>query len=265
MIIHSCSVIKPQMKKLFNAILSSGHYPNSWGNGYIVPIYKKGDSSDPKNYRGITISSCLGKVFSVILNNRIIEYLNENDLLCQEQIGFRKNYCTSDHVLMLKTLIDYYKSKNKKIYSCFVDLSAAFDSIWHDGLIYKLIKMGISKNIVNVLPNMYSKISACVKTNDYLTDTFPCRVGTKQGCSLSPTLFNLFLNDLPPRLKIKQCHPTKLNGKLLGSLLYADDLVILSESEKGLQTALNLLNKYCTTWRLKINTDKTKVMVNSNR
>ena len=71
MIIHSCSVIKPQMKKLFNAMLSSGHYPNSWGNGYIVPIYKKGDSSYPKNYRGITISSCLGKVFSVILNNHI--------------------------------------------------------------------------------------------------------------------------------------------------------------------------------------------------
>ena len=94
---------------------------------------------------------------------------------------------------------------------------------------------------------------------------FPCRVGTKQGCSLSPTLFNLFLNDLPPRLKIKQCHPTKRNGKLLGSLLYADDLVILSESEKGLQTALNLLNKYCTTWRLKINTDKTKVIFFNSR
>ena len=103
MIIHSSSVIKPQMKKkLFNTILRSGHYPNSWCNGYIVPIYKKGDSSDPKNYRGITISSCLRKVFSVILNNRIIEYLNENDLLCQTQIGFRKNNRTSDHVLTLK-------------------------------------------------------------------------------------------------------------------------------------------------------------------
>ena len=165
-------------------------------------IWKAKVLSDPEKYRGITISSCLGKVFRVILNNRIFEYLNENDLLCQEQIGFRKNNRTSDHVLTLKTLIDHYKSKNKKIYSCFVDLSAGFDSIWHDGLIYKLIKLGISKNIVDVLQNMSSKISACVKTNDCLTDAFPCRVGTKQGCSLSPTLFNLFLNDLPPRLKM---------------------------------------------------------------
>ena len=96
-----------------------------------------------------------------------------------------------------------------------MDLSAAFDSIWHDGLIYKLIKMGISKNIVNVLQNMYSKISACVETNDYLTDTFPCRVGTKQGCSLSPTLFNLFLNDLPPRLKINNVIQPNLMGNSL--------------------------------------------------
>ena len=127
----------------------------------VIPIFKSGDKKLPKNYRGITISSCLGKLFSVILNDR---YFEVNQILCKEQIRFCKGNRTADHVLTLKSIIDYYKSKKKRIFTCLVDFSSAFDRIWHDGLIYNLLKLGIPKYlIIYILKDMYSKISEKVK------------------------------------------------------------------------------------------------------
>ena len=151
------------------------------------------------------------------------------------------------------------------IYACFVDFSSAFDSIWHKGLIYKLINLGIPHSIISVLKSMYSKLTSSVKSNGQLTKPFVCNIGTRQGCNLSPTLFNMYLNDLPHKFTKSNSSPIQLNGNLIGSLFYADDLVILSESVAGLQKSLNKLSKYCKTWKLNININKTKVMVFNSR
>ena len=82
-------------KKLFNVVLKTNFYPSVWGIGHIVPIFKSGTVSDPSNYRGITISSCLGKLFSIILNNRLISFLDLNNLKRPEQIGFSKRLSNS--------------------------------------------------------------------------------------------------------------------------------------------------------------------------
>ena len=241
------------------------HYQDEWCCGNIVPIFKSGDKKLPKNYRGITISSCLGKLSSVILNDRLVRYLDVNQILCKEQIGFCKGNQTADHVLTLKLIIDYYKSKKKRIFTCFVDFSSAFDRIWHDGLIYKLLKLGTPKYLIYILKYMYSKISANVKTENQVTEVFPCKIGTRQGCSLSPSLFNMYLNDLPEIFIKKANDPVNINGRTIGSLLYADDFVIISQSESGLQKSLNALNTYCHNWRLKINYQKTKIMIFNNK
>ena len=95
--------------KLFNLIFSSGLIPDEWSQGIISPIYKnKGDKANPDNYRGITILSCFGKLFTAVLNNRLNNYLENMSLLCEEQAGFRKNYGTTDHIFNLKCLIDLY-------------------------------------------------------------------------------------------------------------------------------------------------------------
>ena len=108
MIKSSASIFLPCLNKLFNLIFSSGLYPSSSALGYISPIFITGDSSNPENYLGITITSNIGKVFNMVLNNRLDQFLEENQIIEKVQIGFTKNARTSDHMFVLKSLIDEY-------------------------------------------------------------------------------------------------------------------------------------------------------------
>ena len=94
------------LTKLFNFILSKGTYPDSWSTGLISPIFKSGNKSDPSNYRGIGVTSCLGKLFSAVLNNIFLTHLQDHNLIHPSQISFLKGFRTSDHIFSLRTLID---------------------------------------------------------------------------------------------------------------------------------------------------------------
>ena len=106
--------------KLFNLILQTGVFPDVWCEGLITPIFKSNDKLDCNNYRGICISSCLGKFFCVILNERLHNYTREQNIIHPSQIGFLPGYRTADHILTLKSLIDKYVNQktNGKIYIC---------------------------------------------------------------------------------------------------------------------------------------------------
>ena len=111
---------------------------------------------------------------------------------CNVQFGFRPNMRTTDSVFVLKTLINKYVNLEKKpIYSCFIDLRKAFDSVWRKGLFYKLVKSGIGTKTINIIRGMYSKTKSSLKTDSGCTDYFDINVGVRQGDSLSPTLFNI--------------------------------------------------------------------------
>ena len=130
--------------KLFNKILNSSHFPEAWSTGLIVPIYKnKGDRSDCNNYRGITLLSCLGKLFTSILNERLKQYCNVNNIISENQAGFREKYSTTDHIFSLKLLIDLFVSKKLKHFCAFIDYKKAFDSVDRDLLLYKLSQIGV--------------------------------------------------------------------------------------------------------------------------
>ena len=110
-------ILKP-LCVLFNEILNTSSYPTSWAEGNIVPICKSGDVKNPTNYRGITVSSSLGKLFATILNTRLLSFLDKNNVTTEEQIGFTVGNRTTDHVTVIKSLIDNYKHRKKKIYAC---------------------------------------------------------------------------------------------------------------------------------------------------
>ena len=152
-----------------------------------------GDIGDPSNYRVITVCSCLGKFFTLIIDDCLTKYLDEHNIINNNQIGFRKGYRTSDHVLVLKSPIDHYTKNDKKVYACFVDFQKAYDTIWRNGLFYKLMKYGFSKKIIFLLKSMYDRIVSAVKVKSGLTATFTSLSGVRQGCNLSPTLFNIFV------------------------------------------------------------------------
>ena len=129
------TTLLPCLHKLFNLVFSSGIYPANWATGYITPIFKTGDCRQAENYRGITINSNIGKLFNTILNTRLDKFLEENNVIDDSQIGFKKNALTSDHMFVLKTLIDkYINQPGGRLFTCFVDFRKAFDTVIHPGI-----------------------------------------------------------------------------------------------------------------------------------
>ena len=229
----------------------------------ISPIHKSGDKMNPENYRPISVFSCLAKLFCLVLNNRLKTYLIDNNIISSSQIGFMENHRTSDHIFTLKTLINRYvhQEPRGKIYACFVDFRKAFDSVWHNGLFHKLEKLNIMGNFLYVLKNMYSQTLCSVKIDRMMTQFFPYSKGVRQGCPLSPSLFNIYLNDLVPSLSLSNSAPLGLpNGSSISCMMYADDLILLSKSEEGLQSMLDKLQEFCESWELSINLKKTKCL-----
>ncbi len=259
-------VLLPQIKKVFNIILKSESTPKCWSEGFLLPLYKKGEKEKPNNYRGISITSCLGKLFSRLLSMRLLNYLELNKTMSCYQIGFAKNKRTSDHIFVLKCILEQTKAQKKPLYACFVDLKKAFDTVWREGLLYKLLfQCNISTKFIRIVRNMYENIHGLVKTNGRISEKIPLTVGLRQGCNLSPFLFNLYVNDLPILLDKIECDPPMLYNKRLPILMYADDMVLLSTTPTGLQKSLTLLGIYCKRWQLEVNLEKTKIMFFNKR
>ena len=187
--------------KLFNTVLSSGILPSIWNQGLISPIHKSENKFDPNKYRGICVNSNLGKILCMIINSRLFNFLTDNNALSKNQIGFLPNYRTTDHIFTLSTLIDNQINQNKSnLFSCFVDLKKALDSIWHDGL-FKWIESGVGGKTYDIIKSMYTNNECAVKIGKKHTDFFPQSRVVRHGCSLSPTMFNICINQLARTLE----------------------------------------------------------------
>ena len=151
----------PAYVNFINLILQSGSFPSSWCEGSDTPIFKSGVHSDPNNYRGICVSSCLANCFCSILNQRLFCFIEGTNSLHNSQIGFMLNHRTSDHIFTLHRIIDkYVKLQWGKIYASFIDLKKAFDSIWHTGLLFKLLNNNVGGPLYELIKDMYSYLSA---------------------------------------------------------------------------------------------------------
>ena len=247
-------------RQLFNRILLNGQFPDCWRNNLIKPLHKGGDSSDPSNYRGIAMSSCLSKLFCKIMDSRLQAYLEEYDIINRCQIGFRPKFRTSDHILVLTSIINKFVSKKKYLFTCFIDLKKAFDTVWRDGMFLKLKMYGITGKVLNVITDMYKEVKYNIKLKDGYTESFSTSVGVKQGCILSPKLFNIYINDLSSIFD-ESCDPVNINDYKLSCLMYADDIVLMSSSAEGLQVAINKLQLYLSEWHLELNTSESKIII----
>ena len=247
--------------KLFNSILESNEIIPEWVIGAIVPIYKKGSKAEPSNYRGITLMSCFGKLFLSILNNRLMKFTIDKNILSSSQLGFLPGNRTSDaHIIINNLVRKYCHKKNSKIYSCFIDFAKAFDTVPRDILLKKLLSYGIKGRFFNIIKTIYTKDKACVKIENKCTETFDINQGVRQGCVMSPLLFNIFLSDLAKKLDTMD-DKVKVNNSEISALFWADDIVLLSESENGLKGMLRVVEEYTSQNMLEINTDKTKIMI----
>ena len=240
--------------------METGSYPTQWSRGIIRPIHKSGSKNDPSNYRGITLLNIAGKLFTSILNQRLLDWAESTNLINEAQFGFRQGRRTTDAIFILTTAVHLHRKARKPLYACFVDFKKAFDSINHQLLWQKLTKAGISPRILAVLKSMYSNATAVVKLESSVSTPFPCRRGVRQGCNLSPLLFSLFISDLEDTLNPSGAEGVDLGNAKLRLLLFADDLVIVAHSPEDLQTSLDKLSEYCAKWDLLTNSSKTKVI-----
>lgn len=267
-------IFLPIYEKLFNYVFDSGIIPISWLEGIIRPIYKnKGDPKLVNNYRPITILSCLGKLFTAVLNNRLTMYLDNENILNENQAGFRQGYSTNDNIFVLHSLIEVIKKGRQKLYCAFIDFSQAFDSVWRGGLWRKLNFNTIKGKFFRIIYNMYENIKSCVKNNNQTSSYFPSQCGVRQGENLSPVLFSIYLNDLETFLLSGGVN--SLDLQILGEdaytylklliLLYADDTTIFSNDKENFQKALDNFGDYCKLWKLTVNYEKSNVIIFNSR
>jgi hypothetical protein len=194
-----------------------------------------------------------------VLDNRI-NFVNEAFKKTDKYNGgFLKGSHTQDNLLIIDACIEKQLNTGKRLYIAFVDFKKAFNYVNHNILFYKLIKTGMSGRFVNLLRNMYSKIKGVVKVNNKLYETIDDECGTNQGGPLSPNMFRYMLADLKMYLDA-ECG-INLDTELLIHLLWADDLILTSDSPQGLQKQLDGLFKFCAKFQMIVNELKTKIMI----
>ena len=247
----------------FNVLFQKGMYPESWSEGIVLPLYKKGNVNDPSNYRGITLSDVTSKLYSSIINCRLQEWDEENNITGEIQAGFKKNHSTVDHMFTLLALIQKQFCFGRKLYVAFIDFQKAFDSVNRKILWPILFKNGIKGNLYRCVKSMYNCVKVKVRSGSKLTQCINCTYGVKQGDVCSPVLFSLFINELAVEVIKNGKHGAMFTTDYfeLFILLLADDVALLSETVIGLQTQLNSLHQVSHSMGLKVNLDKSNIIV----
>ena len=173
-------IISKPLGKLLNFTLSTGNFPENWNESFVVLLHKSGSKLEPSNYRGSSITSNLGNLFNRVIHSRLLKFINNMFLISENQIGFKAKNRTVDHLFSLKTTIDQYKTKKKKVFAAFIDLRKAFDTIWRVGLFYKLLKSHMSKQLFNIILSMYANTTTRIQFSNGLSAIFTSECGVKQ-------------------------------------------------------------------------------------
>jgi len=258
------TALTPVLACLFTAVFRSGCFPPDWALGAITPVHKKGDTSDPNNYRGITVGHVLGKLYALVINARLTAWVEGRGLRAQGQGGFRQGRGTVDNCFILRALAERARSRGVKLFCCAVDLEKAFDSLDRPLLWDALRRVGIGGTMLLAIRAMYADVPVCVRTAEGLSGCFQSVLGVKQGCPLSPLLFGIFLDDWEGYLQAAAGSAAalpQLAGRTIPPLLFADDMFLVATSAAGLQAQLHCLQTYCDSKKLTVNAAKTQVMI----
>ena len=227
--------------------------PEDFGRGIIVPILKKGDRKDCKNYRGITLIPHTAKILERILDNRIRKMVEEN--LVEEQYGFRRGRSTFDPIFTIRQMMEKRWEHEKEMVITFLDLEKAYDSVPRQ-LVWEVVKeREISGGLIQMIKALYEQCSSCVKTKLGMTEWFSIETGLRQGSVLSPILFIIVMDEIQRRVR------EKLGSIMMKTMLFADDIVIWGDNEKEVQEQVSAWNQGIEDFGMKVNVAKSKTII----
>ena len=196
------SVILP-LQIIFTNILSTSTYPDMWKIANVTPIFKKSYKELIKSYRPISLLPICGKILEKIIFKNLYAYLHRNNLITKNRSGFRPGDSTTNQLLYLLDEIHqaFDSTKPLEVRAVFLDISKAFDKVWHDGLVFKLEQNGISGNLLRLLQNYLDDRKQRVVINGSYSDYLNIQSGVPQGSVLGPLLFLVYINDLERNIK----------------------------------------------------------------
>ena len=198
---HCAPELSSIFSKLFNLCLSQSCFPACWKESSVVPIFKNaGDRSDPSKYRPVSLLSVISKVFERLINKRLVGFLESLDLFSDVQYGFRGSRSTADLLTVVTERIHRFMDNSGEGRAIALDISKAFDRVWHSGLLHKLQAYGISGKILGIIKSFLTDRSLRVTLDGVSSSSFPINAGVPQGSILGPTLFLLYINDLPENI-----------------------------------------------------------------
>uniref|UniRef100_A0A674MBB2 Reverse transcriptase domain-containing protein n=1 Tax=Takifugu rubripes TaxID=31033 RepID=A0A674MBB2_TAKRU len=245
------------LTRLCNIAWISGAVLLEWQTRVVVPRFKKGDRRVCSNYRGITLLSLPGKVYSGVLERRVRRIVEPR--IQEEQCGFRPGRGTVDQLYTLRRVFEGAWEFAQPVHMCFVDLEKAFDSVPRGVLCGVLRVYGVSGPLIWAIRSLYDRCQSLVRITGSKSNSFPVRVGLRQGCPLSPILFIIFMD------RISRCshgaEGVQFGDLRIGSLLFADDVVLLASSARDLQLSLDRFVAACEAAGMKISTSKSEAMV----
>ena len=218
----------------FNRIYSTACFPSIWKQAYISTLHKKGAKQDPANYCPLSITSCLGKLFTGALNEHLMAFMIRNNIAHPFQGAFTRDRRGTDHIFLANTLIDQAKFHGHPLYVAFIDLQKAYYSVCRPLLFRKMVMAGLhGPKFCNIVEDMYVNASYRIKVGNQLGSSFSINVGRRQGDPLSPLLFNLFIADIIFAFT-SGCSPPLIQDLPVPSVQFADDICNFATTLEGL-------------------------------
>ena len=255
-----CPELSPILSKLFNKLLAESCYPPCWKVPDVIAAFKNcGDRSDPRNYRPISLLPIISKVFEAVLNNFIVRHMNSLNLFTDRQYGFRASRSTADVLTVISDRFYRVLGCGGQARAIALDISKAFDKVWHAGLIHKLRRYGISGSLLRLLQSFLSDRKIRVVLDGQNSACYSINAGVPQGSVLGPTLFLLFINDLPDHL-LSQLAIYADDTTLYSCLEKTNDVFPKLEQAAFLEDDLRSIAEWGEKWLVTFNARKTKLL-----
>ena len=247
------------MSRLFNNLFEAGHFPHLWKLAHVTPIYKRaGPKTDKSSFRPISILPTLSKLCESIIHERILKHCMENQIISEKQAAYLKGDSTVTQLLYIVHKIKSNWGEKKLTHGLFLDVSSAFDKVWHNGLLAKLGQIGVEGSFYDILKSYLSDRRQVVTLNGHKSEMADIKSGVPQGSRLGPLLFIIYMNDI-------------INDIESDILIFADDTSLFASGTDPAQTAAQLnrdlakISSWGKKWKVAFNAKKSKDMIFSNK